>query len=56
MREAAFPFGVLDRAIGISETVLKDKIINVHSHTRILETLKPHQATTWSDPDHGPSL
>ena len=23
----AFPFGVLDRAIGISETVLKDKMI-----------------------------
>ena len=27
MREAAFPFRVLDRAIGISETVLKDKMI-----------------------------
>ena len=26
-------------------------MINVHSHTRILETLKPYQATTWSDQD-----
>ena len=41
----------LGRTIGISETVLKDKMINVHSHTRILETLKPYQATTWSDQD-----
>ena len=26
-------------------------MINVHSRTRILETLKPYQATTWSDQD-----
>ena len=26
-------------------------MINVHSHTRILETLKPYQAITWSDQD-----
>ena len=26
-------------------------MINVHSHTSILETLKPYQATTWSDKD-----
>ena len=25
--------------------------INVHSHPRILETLKPYQATTWSGQD-----
>ena len=46
----------LRRTIGISETMLKDKMINVHSLTRILETLKPHQATTWSDSGHRPSL
>ena len=44
-------FGGLDRIIGISGTVLKDKMINVHSHPRILETLKPYQATTLSDHD-----
>ena len=44
-------FKGLDSIIGISETVLKDKMINVHSHTRILETLKPYQATTWSEQD-----
>ena len=26
-------------------------MINIHSHTRILETLTPYQATTWSDQD-----
>ena len=26
-------------------------MINVHSHTRILETLTPYQAKTWSDQD-----
>ena len=26
-------------------------MINVHSHTRILVTLRPYQATTWSDQD-----
>ena len=46
-------FKGLDRTIGISETVLKDKMINVHSHPRVLETLKPYQAITWSDPDLG---
>jgi len=46
-------FKGLDRTIDISEIVLKDKMINVHSHTRILEILKPYQATTWSDHDHG---
>ena len=46
-------FGRLDRTIGISEIVLKDGLINIHSHTRILETLTPYQATTWSDPDFG---
>ena len=30
-------FKGLDSTIGISETVLKDKMINVHPHTRILE-------------------
>ena len=44
-------FKGLGRTIGISETVLKDKMINVHSHPTILETLKPYQATTWSDQD-----
>ena len=44
-------FKGLDSTIGISETVLKDKMINVHSHTRILETLTPYQAKTWSDQD-----
>ena len=42
-------FKGLDRTIGLSEIVLKDKMINIHSHTRILETLKPHQATIWSE-------
>ena len=28
-------------------------MINVHSHPRVLETLKRHQAITWSDPDLG---
>ena len=46
-------FKGLDRTIGISETVLKDKMINVHSHTRILETLEPYRATTWSDHNFG---
>ena len=42
-------FEGLGRTIGISETVLKDKMINVHPHTIILETLKAYQATAWSD-------
>ena len=46
-------FKGLDRTIGISEIVLKDKMVNVHSHPRILETLKPYHATIWSDHDHG---
>ena len=44
-------FKGLDRTVGLSEIVPKDKIMNIHSHTRILETLKPYQATTWSDQD-----
>ena len=28
-------------------------MINVHSHPRILENLKPYQATTWSAHDLG---
>ena len=62
MREDAFSFGVLDRANGISETVLKDKMINVHSLTRILETLKPTEPppgqilTTGLDSESGRPL
>ena len=44
-------FEGLGRTVGVSESVLKDKMINVHSHTRILETLTPYQATTLSDQD-----
>ena len=46
-------FKGLDSTIGISETVLKDGMINIHSHTRILETLTSYQATSWSDHDLG---
>ena len=40
-------FKGLDRTIGISETVLKDKMIKVHSHTRSLKPLSP------TKPQHG---
>ena len=49
-------FGGLDRTIGISGIALKDKMINVHSHPRILETLKPYQATSWYVHHLGPCL
>ena len=31
-------------------------MINVHSHTRTLEILKPYQASTWLDHDHGSTV